>query len=325
MNATTAVVQLGLAIQKALLINSKMTTNSTSAISKELVATLKDLQSWISDPDLARDLDGVPQGVETVQELRGVMAQAANLAETYTRKGFASRLVYADQYRTRLEEKLKTLRDIQNKLSFIQSRATLRKVGALVESSRIEGLPKRHNLPELQAPPKPHEELMERLQGIFWPARSSRELSRTIVCLWGSPSIGKGRLAGSYGHKNLNRYDCVLWVDIFGRGIKTGYVDMGADVLGVNRDSREDLESHVQRVKLAVGSLDKLFLLVFNGIESEEAESEVRRLLPAANQACHVLVTTTDELALRQEGAVSLKVEGRPGELHLHSARRLVT
>ncbi|GAQ81365.1 Kinesin light chain [Klebsormidium nitens] len=240
------------------------------------------------------------------------MVEAELLAQTIQGKGWGNRFFLAAPYEEKLKGKLDSLKEVRAKLGLEAAWASVEKLDQVLEllqSSRPEAIIGKHNVPEVDPLFGGREEILERMyDALVGGCRDQAAGARTIVCLWGIRGIGKTQLARKYCHANLSRYGRVLWIDVQGKGAQEGYADLGGDVLGLTRAPGEQLGEYVKRVRLTVQNLTEPFLVVFDGANGE-AVKELQELLPGEGQACHVLVTTTDDWALRQHGAMPLAVE----------------
>ncbi|GAQ87801.1 hypothetical protein KFL_003780070 [Klebsormidium nitens] len=305
LNGLTAVPYVGIVAQMAKSVLEHV--HNHSAVPRKLAKMLR----WFQEQDLDRVLGSVPQGAASLLELKKTMVEADLIAQTIKGKGWGNRFFLAAPYEAELKGKLGSLKEVRANFPLeatCDNVEMLISVLALLQSSRPEATAAKHNVPEVGPFFVGREEVLKEMSDALWGGAETSAGSRIIVCLWGIEGIGKTELACKYSHENLSRYGKVLWVDVQRKGAQGGYAASGGDVLGLTQGPGEQLEDYVKRVRLTLENQTEPFLLVFDGAGGETL-SELQALLPGERQACHVLVTTADDLALRQHGAVPVAVE----------------
>ncbi|GAQ92712.1 Kinesin light chain [Klebsormidium nitens] len=309
LDGLTAVPYIGFVAQltKSLLDQVDKHSVVASIVDKTMAETL----GWFRKQDLEKVLAGEPRAAASLLELKKTILEADLLAQTIKGKGWGNRFFLAAPYEAKLKGKLDTLKEVRTKLGLEATLSNVEKLNqvlALLLSSRPEAIKAKHNVAKVDPLFAGREEILKRMHDTLWGGAGTSAGSQTVVCLWGIRGIGKTQLARKHCQENLSRYGRVLWVDVQGKGVQGGYGELGEDVLGLTRASSEQLEDYVKRVRLTVQNLTEPFLLVFDGANGDDV-SEVEKLLPSEGQACHVLVTTTDDWALRQHGAIPLAIE----------------
>lgn len=138
-----------------------------------------------------------------------------------------------------------------------------------------------------------------------WKSGQYKSFGSSIVCITGSPGVGKTELALEFAYRYSQRYKMVLWVGgearYFRQNILNISVNMGLDVSADEERERgrirgfEEQESEAfKRVKREVFR-DMPYLLIIDNLETEREwwdGKDLHDLIPRNTGGTHVIITT---------------------------------